>query len=177
MPNLDLKVPSNLLWQIPGNGDEILAAIYKCQNHPSIKAIFEKSNFSFSFKTVSLADIETEMKSLNTNKAYHSFDIPTKILKRNVDLFSPFILDSVNKLISSSTFSSILKLADIIPVYKKILDTRKVTINLSVSYQIYLKSLKMFFMTKFLLFLKTFSLNIKLVSGKASVHKAVSWQR
>ena len=51
-----------------------------------------------------------------------------------------------------------------------------VTIGLSVSYQIYLKSLKMFFMTKFLLLLKTFSLNIKLVSGKVSVLKAVSWQ-
>ena len=50
------------------------------------------------------------------------------------------------------------------------------TIGLSVSYQIYLKSLKMFFMTKFLLLLKTFSVNIKLVSGKASSLKAVSWQ-
>ena len=45
--NLDLKVPSNLLCQTPENGDEILAAIYKYQNHPSIKTILEKSNFSF----------------------------------------------------------------------------------------------------------------------------------
>ena len=59
------------------------------------------------------------MKSLNTNKASHSPDIPTKILKQNVELFSPFILDYVNKSISSSTFPSTLKLADIIPVYKK----------------------------------------------------------
>ena len=29
VPNLDLKVPSNLLWQTPENGNEILAAIYK----------------------------------------------------------------------------------------------------------------------------------------------------
>ena len=57
---------------------------------------------------------------------------------------------------------------------KKILDTRKVTIGLSVFYQIYLKSLKMFFMTKFLLLLKTFYLNIKLVSRKASIRKVVS---
>ena len=119
VPNLDLKVPSNLLCQTPENGDEILAAIYKYQNHPSIKTILEKCNFSFSFKTVSLTDVEKEMKSLNTNKASHSSDIPTKILKQNVDFFSPFILDYVNKSISSSTFPSILKLADIIPVYKK----------------------------------------------------------
>ena len=123
VPNLALQVPSNLLCQTPENGDEIVAAIYKYQNHPSIKTILQKCNFSFSFKTVkellSLTDIEKEMKSLNTNKASHSSDIPTKILKQNVDFFSPFILDYVNKSISSSTFPSILKLADIIPVYKK----------------------------------------------------------
>ena len=37
------------------------------------------------------------------------------------------------------------------------------------SCQIYLKSLKMFFMNKFLLFLETFSLNIKLVPEKAQL--------
>ena len=91
VPNLALKIPSNLLCQTPKNGDKTLAAIYKYQNHPRIKTILEKCNFSFSFKTVSLTDIEKEMKSLNTNKASHSSDIPTKILKQNVDFFSPFI--------------------------------------------------------------------------------------
>ena len=47
VPNLALKIPSKLLCQTPENGDEILAAIYKYQNHPSIKTILEKSNFSF----------------------------------------------------------------------------------------------------------------------------------
>ena len=69
MPNLNLKVPSKLLCQAPENSDEVLAAICKYQNHPSIKTILEKCNFSFSFKTVSLTDIEKEMKSLNANKA------------------------------------------------------------------------------------------------------------
>ena len=95
MPNLDLKVPSELLCQTPENGNEILAAIYKYQNHPSIKTILEKCNFSFSFKTVSLTDIEKEMKSLNTNKASHSSDIPTKILKQNIAFFSTLINQSV----------------------------------------------------------------------------------
>ena len=119
MPNLNLKVQSKLLCQAPENGDEVLAAIYKNQNHPSIKTILEKCNFSFSFKTVSLSDIDKEMKSLNTNKAFHSSGMPTKILKQNLDFFSPFILGYVNKSISSTTFPSILKLADITPVYKK----------------------------------------------------------
>ena len=57
VPNLALKVPSNLLCETSGNGDDILAAIYKYQNSPSIKTIFEKFSFSFSFKTVPLTDI------------------------------------------------------------------------------------------------------------------------
>ena len=66
-----------------------------------------------------LTDVEKELKSLNTNKASHSSDIARKLLKQNIDLFSPFILGCVDKSISSPTFPSILKLADIIPVYKK----------------------------------------------------------
>ena len=92
MPNLDLKVPSILLCQTPENGDEILAATYKYRNHPSIKTILEKWNFSFSFKTVSLTDIEKEIKILNANKASNSSDITTKILKQNTDFFSRFRL-------------------------------------------------------------------------------------
>ena len=87
VPNLHLKVQSNLLCLAPENGDEILATRYKYQNHSSKKTIIQKCNFSFSLKTVSLTFIEKEMKSLNTNKASHSPDIPTKILKQNVDFF------------------------------------------------------------------------------------------
>ena len=50
-----------------------------------------ESWLSFSFKAVFLTDIEKEIKSLNTNKEFHSSDILTKILKQNVDFFSPFI--------------------------------------------------------------------------------------
>ena len=106
MPNLKLSL-------------KLLAAISKYQNHQSIKTILKKSNFSFSFETVSLTDIEKETKSLNTNKASHSSDIRTKKLKQNADFFSSFILDYADKSISSFTFPSILKLTDIISVYKK----------------------------------------------------------
>ena len=144
VPNSDLKVPSKLLCQTPENGGEVLTTICKYQNHPSIKTILKKCNFSFSFKTVSITDIKKEMKSLNANKASHSSDIPTKILKHGY-FFSPFIFGYINKSISSSTFPSLLKLADIIPVYK--IDSRyEKTIGLSVSNQIYLKSLQMFCM-------------------------------
>ena len=42
VPNLDYKVPSNLPCQTPENGDKVLAAIYKYQNHPGSKTILEK---------------------------------------------------------------------------------------------------------------------------------------
>ena len=76
VPNLALKIPSNLLCQTQENGDEILALLYKYQNHPSIKTILVKYNLRFSIKTVSLTDIEKGIKRLNTNKASHSSDIP-----------------------------------------------------------------------------------------------------
>ena len=91
VPNLDLKVPKNLLCETPENGDEVLTSISKYQNHPSIKAILKKCYFCFSFKTVSLTDIEKEMKSLNTNKASDLSDILTKYVKQNVDFFSFYI--------------------------------------------------------------------------------------
>ena len=125
---------------------------------------------------MSLTDIEKEIKSLNTKKASHSSDIPAKILKQNVDYFSPFILGYVNKSIRSSTFPSISKLADIIPVNKK--DSRyeknnyqsiSVLPNLSKIFENVLYD-------QIFSFLKIFFLHIKLVSRKASIHKVASWQ-
>ena len=79
----------------------------------------QKFIFSLSFKTVSVTDVEKEIRSLDINKNFHSSGIPKNILKQNVDFFPPFILGYVNKSISSSTFPSILKLADITQVYQK----------------------------------------------------------
>ena len=110
------------------------------------------------------------MNSLYTNEASHLAEIPTKILKQKLDFFSPFILGYVNKSISSSTFPSILKLAGITPVYKK--DSRYGKSNyrpISV-----LPNLPRVFeniVNDQISFLKIFSLNIKLVCGKASISK------
>ena len=112
------------------------------------------------------------MNSLHTNEASHLAEIPTKILKQKLDFFSPFILGYVNKSISSSTFPSILKLAGITPVYKK--DSRYGKSNywpISV-----LPNLPRVFeniVNDQISFLKIFSLNIKLVCGKASISKVV----
>ena len=71
MPNLDLKVPNNLLSQKAENGDEVLAAISKCQNHPCMKTIVQKCNFSFSLKAVSLTDTEMEKENEEIKHPIH----------------------------------------------------------------------------------------------------------
>ena len=67
------------------NSEDPLENLFtKYTNHPSIRAILEKSsNTSFSLKTVSKKDIEKEILNLNVAKASQDSDIPTKIIKKN----------------------------------------------------------------------------------------------
>ena len=44
-------------------------------------------------------------------------DIPSKILKENVELFSPFLLTFMNMSLNSTIFPSFIKLADVTPVF------------------------------------------------------------
>jgi hypothetical protein len=46
-------------------------------------------------------------------------DIPTKIIKENIDIFSDFFHESFNECIKSSKFPANLKNANIIPIFKK----------------------------------------------------------
>lgn len=169
VPGLDLKVLNNLLCQTRKNGEEVLAAIFDHKNHPSITQSLKKCNFSFSFKARSLTDAESEMKSLDTNKVSNSSDLPTKILKQNLDFFSSSLSGHINKSISLSTLPSILKLAYIPQYIKNICDTRKVTIGLS--YQINIKSLKIYCITKFPLLMNICSLNIFAQSSSSNDRK------
>ena len=83
-----------------------------------IKETFD-SNKSFSFDLVSSDTIFKEI-SLDTKKATHSNDVPTKIVKANADLFSIFVSNAFNESVISCDFLSVLKLADVTPVHKKI---------------------------------------------------------
>ena len=56
----------------------------------------------------------------------HETDIPTKVLKENMDIFSPFLLSYFKKVIDSSSFSNYLKLANITPAHKK--DSKQQTV-------------------------------------------------
>ena len=82
-----------------------------------IKKTFD-NNKTFSFDLVSFETIFKKITSLDTNKAAHSNDVPTKIVKAKTDLFSIFVSNTFNESVISCKFLSVLKLA-VTPVHKK----------------------------------------------------------
>ena len=61
--------------------------------------------FNFETKNKILAEIH----NLDKKKAYQESDIPVKIIKDNIDIFSEFILHNFNNSIFDATFYSELK--------------------------------------------------------------------
>ena len=73
----------------------------------------------FSFSCVNREEILKEILNLDVSKACQDTDIPSKIIKENADIFTDFLLSSFNNIVSNSVFPSALKLANVIPVFKK----------------------------------------------------------
>ena len=72
----------------------------------------------------------------------HETDIPIKVLKENMDIFSLFLYNYFNKIIDFLSFLFHLKLVNITSVYKKDSEMIKGTIDQLVYYQTYQKFLK-----------------------------------
>ena len=96
-------------------------AILKYKDHPSILPIQNniKNGIKLAFEEIDLISIEKEIRNLKMNKASESSDMPTKIIKQNVDIFAKFLWEIINSSIKSSTFPSCLKSADMTPLHKK----------------------------------------------------------
>ena len=72
----------------------------------------------FSFSKVTKNEIVKELLSLDTSKASQDSDIPTKILIENSDIFAEFLFANFNaSVVENSIFPSVLKLADITPIF------------------------------------------------------------
>jgi len=102
--------------------DPVFKAIEKYKNHPSIKLIknhYNNDNNLFSFHSVSLEEIEKELKNLDPSKASQNTDIPTKIIHQNLDLFAPKVHQEMNQSLDQDKFPSTMKLANITPAFKK----------------------------------------------------------
>ena len=97
-----------------------LKAIFKCRNHPSINAVKKvKRKENLQFLKLSFGNIVKEIRKLNTMKTAESTDITAKILKLNNNNLVAYICDFFSECIDKGQFPSILKQADITPVFKK----------------------------------------------------------
>ena len=87
--------------------DPVDKAINTYKNHPSILLIKQKlENVDhFSFKEVSISEIEKELRELNSNKATTFGNIPTKILKQSSKSCSDTLQKLFNNGISNITFA------------------------------------------------------------------------
>ena len=102
--------------------DPILKIIDRYENHSSVLAIkkeFVDSNSSFSFNFVDKQKISKEITKLDNKKSCQEFDIPVKIIKDNIDVFSNFLYNHFNNSLFNSEFPSEFKKADVIPIFKK----------------------------------------------------------
>ena len=103
------------------DSDPVLKSILKYKDRPSIKAIkkIAKPNSLFRFSNVEKREILHEIVNLDASKSCQDTDVPTIIIKENADIFADFIYTAINTTINKNEFPSFLKLADVIPVFKK----------------------------------------------------------
>ena len=118
-----LEIPSN--DDIINNADAIVdpvnRAIFKYSTHPSILKIIETypNRNTFSIAHTTKSNIENIILDLNVKKATTNNGIPTKLIKENVDIFSPILCYYFNTCIETNSFPFTLKLAEIKPTFKK----------------------------------------------------------
>ena len=64
-------------------------------------------------------EILQEIVCLDASKVCQDTEVPTKIIKENANIFTDFIHPSINASINNGNFPSFLKLAKMIPIFKK----------------------------------------------------------
>ena len=74
----------------------------------------------FSFSNASVADVKKETRKLDPGKATQNINIPVRILKQNSDIFGNYICDFFNECVDKGVSLSILKNANVAPVFKRI---------------------------------------------------------
>ena len=97
----------------------VLRTIEKYKNHPSIKLIktYSENNVRFRFQEIQATEIKKVLKNLDCSKASQDSDIPTKIIKDNVDIFVPVLLTEFNESWKLNRFPHSMKSGNIIPVF------------------------------------------------------------
>ena len=103
------------------DNDPVINAIKIHEGHASIRKIKDLSgeNNIFCFDLVTFDEVWEEIDKLDTYKTSQHLDIPTKIIKQNVDIFTPYFHESFNNMLEYSSFPNEMKNADVIPIFKK----------------------------------------------------------
>ena len=73
----------------------------------------------FVFRKFKQLKLKKNPKNLICSKASHGSDIPTKIIKDNIDMFVPVLLKEVNESLNLRGFPHSMKSANITLVFKK----------------------------------------------------------
>ena len=79
----------------------------------------KQTKTKFFFRKVTKDEISSAIKKLNRKKATLSNDIPTKIIQQFNEIFTDFLYKNLNNCLESGIFPDELKLAEVVPVYKK----------------------------------------------------------
>ena len=73
----------------------------------------------FTFNLVSSDEIKREILNLNNKKVSREGYITVNILKDAIDTYLPILTKVINSSIKQNKFPNELKLADVVPIYKK----------------------------------------------------------
>ena len=95
------------------------------QNHISIIKIMSQSNSefeSFHFQRLASNKIKKEILNLNNKKATREGDIPENLLNGSIGTYLLVLTEIINSSFEQNEFPNELKLADIIPLIRKIID-------------------------------------------------------
>ena len=97
--------------------DPVILALEKYKDHPSITSIKNKmtsmDNSKFSFRFVSLNKTLNVVDKLNRKKASQATDMPVKIIKENKDVIFFYVFHNFSNALSSCSFPTALKYADV----------------------------------------------------------------
>ena len=97
-----------------------LAKEIKCNSNKTYKSYLkDKINSSFDFNTVSVADADEVLKSLKTKKSSGQDGISSSLLKSFDGVISNPLTLIINQSLSTGIFPNKLKVAKVVPVFKK----------------------------------------------------------
>ena len=87
----------------------------------------DPANNTFYISPTNAREVEQKLKTLKTNKAVRPNSIPTKILKTYSKTLSKPLSELINLSFAMGKFPTILKIAKVIPIHKKVTKLNVIT--------------------------------------------------